>query len=187
MIVMGLDISTTSTGVSVFKNGELQSSFIIQPEGKLMVDRFVPMLKGIIETIWKNNPDVIGIEDTYVGVDGNTVKFLTRLQGAVIGWCFENGKQYHTFVPNVWRSHLGFIFFENGKMVKRDRMKKQSMEYVKTHFDMDCKDDEADAICIGLFTDKIISGEVSLVSKKSKKAKQTKKIEKKKGDNKNGR
>lgn len=177
MVVIGLDISTTSTGVAIFEDEVLKESYVIKPKGKLMADRFNPMLQGLMDCLHKFSPEVIGIEDTFVGKDGDTVKFLTRLQGAVIGWCFENKKTYYTFVPNVWRSHLNFKFIESGIRLKRDEMKKQSQDYVKEHFGISCDDDESDAICIGLFASKLVIGKESLEPKRIKK-KTVKKVKK---------
>lgn len=177
MKIIALDISTTSTGISIYENEELQNCFAICPVGKLMRDRFEPMARSLMNVIEREQPDVIGIEDTFMGVDADTNKFLTRLQGGVVGWSLLNNKRYYLFASSTWRSNLGFKLYENGKRIKREDLKNQSIDYVKEKFGIECNDDEADSVCIGLFTIGLEKGTFILsATKRKRKKKAIKKI-----------
>lgn len=91
-------------------------------------------------------PDIIYIEETYTSVNPQTTKVLTRLQGIVYAWCMNHECEFNTIRPSLWRKQLSFV---QGKGIKRNQLKEQSIQYVSDHYNLNVGDDEADAICIG--------------------------------------
>ena len=92
------------------------------------------------------NPNIVYIEETVVLRNAQTQRFLTRLQGVIYAWCINHGCEFNTIRPSNWRKQL---FFSQGKNVKRDQLKEQSVKYVLDNYNLNVGDDEADAICIG--------------------------------------
>lgn len=90
-------------------------------------------------------PNILYIEETYAAVNPQTTKVLTRLQGVVYAWCMNHECEFNTIRPTTWRKQLSF---SQGKNVKRDQLKEQSMKYVLDNYGLNVGDDEADAICI---------------------------------------
>ncbi len=70
---------------------------------------------------------------------------LTRLQGVVYAWCMNNNCEFNTLRPTQWRKRLNF---NQGKRVKRDKLKEQSVKYLFDNYKLNVSDDKADAICI---------------------------------------
>lgn len=111
-----------------------------------MDSRFEAMsqkLWGVLE-IYK--PNIVYIEETVVLRNAQTQRFLTRLQGIIYAWCMNHDCEFNTIRPTSWRSAIGMV---QGKNVKRDQLKEQSVKYVLDNYNLSIGDDEADAICIG--------------------------------------
>ena len=90
-------------------------------------------------------PNIVYVEETVVLRNAQTQRFLTRLQGVIYAWCINNGCEFNTIRPTSWRKQLSF---SQGKNVKRDQLKEQSIKYVQDNYRLSVGDDEADAICI---------------------------------------
>lgn len=91
-------------------------------------------------------PNILYMEETYAAINPQTTKVLTRLQGVVYAWCMNHGCEFNTIRPSLWRKQLNFT---QGKDVKRNQLKEQSIKYVLDNYGLKVGDDEADAICIG--------------------------------------
>lgn len=111
-----------------------------------MNDRFFDMSKVLWNTLEKYKPDVLYIEETVVLRNAQTQRFLTRLQGVVYAWCVNNDCEFNTIRPTSWRKLLDF---SQGKNIKRNQLKEQSIKYVLDKYNLTVNDDVADAICIG--------------------------------------
>ncbi len=176
--VIGIDASTTATGVSVFELEDKTFKYIAHdlfnsPEHKFtkknknisktaykalhsrekrefMEANVLFMMKEIGDILDKYEPDIIVMEDTYGQNDMMTLKMLSRIQGAVIDY----GRRFNTEIifkaPASWRKSVGIQQVEDGVRIKRKKLKELSKTLVKQKFDLDVTDDEADAICIGL-------------------------------------
>ena len=92
------------------------------------------------------SPNILYIEETYAAVNPQTTKILTRLQGVVYAWCMNHACEFNTICPSLWRKQLNFT---QGKGIKRNQVKAQSVKYVLDNYGLNVGDDEADAICIG--------------------------------------
>ena len=111
-----------------------------------MNNRFEKMSLGLINTLNRLKPDIIFIAETVVLRNAQTQRFLTRLQGVVYAWCITNNCKFNVIRPTVWRKLVGI---KQGKNIKREQLKQESIDYVKTKYNIDVNDDIADAICIG--------------------------------------
>lgn len=144
-----IDSSTNKSGVAYFYNGKYKAHHLLDcSEDKNMDSRFETMsqkLWGILD-IYK--PNIVYIEETVVLRNAQTQRFLTRLQGVVYAWCkcMNRECEFNTIRPTSWRKQLSF---SQGKNVKRDQLKEQSVKYVLDNYGLNVGDDEADAICIG--------------------------------------
>lgn len=58
----------------------------------------------------------------------------------------NHGCEFNTIRPTSWRSAIGMV---QGRNVKRNQLKEQSVKYVLDNYNLNVGDDEADAICIG--------------------------------------
>ena len=143
---MSIDGSTQKTGIAYFCNGKYVEHVLLDfSKDKNMENRFESMSKEIWKILDGYRPNIIYIEETYMANNPQTSKILTRLQGVVYAWCFNNNCEFNTIRPTSWRKQLNF---QQGKNVKREQLKKQSLQYVLDNYRLEVTDDEADAICI---------------------------------------
>ena len=141
-----IDGSTMKTGLAYFCNGKYKEHCLLDySKNKNMENRFESMSKSIWNMLDKYRPNIIYIEETYMANNAQTMKILTRLQGVVYAWCFNNKCEFNTIKPTQWRKQLGF---NQGKNIKREKLKEQSVEYVSDNYGIEVTDDESDAICI---------------------------------------
>lgn len=142
-----IDSSTKKTGLAYFQNGKYKTHKLLDYSKDKNIDsRFSTMAQEIWTMLNTYQPDIVYIEETYTARNPQTTKILTRLQGVVYSWCMNNGCEFNTIRPTQWRKQLSF---SQGRNVKRDQLKKQSIQYVLDNYSLSVSDDEADAICIG--------------------------------------
>lgn len=171
--LLSVDGSTTNTGVAVFKITKSGKTFqkckvITPPEKsefkykakdskkvkkekkqKAMEYRVDYMIHSLFVILQAEKIDHIIMEDAYCGTDPNTLKWLSRLQGAVIGFAIANDIDIIFKHPTKWRKELGMANSEGVKKLKREELKAMSVAYVKDKYGIDVTDDCADAICLG--------------------------------------
>jgi hypothetical protein len=71
----------------------------------------------------------------------------------ILGYCAAHKISTEILGPSQWRSALSF---KQGAKVKREELKKQSMDYVKKNFDIEgCTEDQSEAVCIGVAASKL--------------------------------
>lgn len=121
-----------------------------------MDSRFEEMSHELWTILEIYKPNIVYIEETVVLRNAQTQRFLTRLQGVIYAWCMNHGCEFNTIRPTSWRKQLSFL---QGKNIKRDQLKEQSVKYVFENYGLEVGDDVADAICIGNAAIKIFSGE----------------------------
>ena len=144
--LVSIDGSTKKTGISYFYNGSYVKHHLINYEKENNVEkRFELMSVGIWKILDDIKPNIIYIEETYMGNNAQTLKTLTRIQGIVYAWCMNNNCEFNTITPKEWRKILEF---KQAKDVGRKQLKLQSIEYVADKYGIAVSDDEADAICI---------------------------------------
>lgn len=158
--LIAIDGSTKKTGIAYFMCDKLICCDLLDfSKDKEMDSRFNIMSMGLWEILNKYKPDVIYMEETYTARNPQTTKFLTRLQGIVYSWCMNNNCEFHTIVPTQWRK---IVKFTQSKNIKRDQLKKQSVDYVWEHYKIQVGDDQADAVCIGDAAIEIMKNERNL-------------------------
>ena len=96
MIVLGLDVSSSSTGWSILKHGrfynrEGKDYGIIVPSKKLKPAEKLDYFRSHLCKVLRSVPDkvVIGIEDTFLRRNVNTLKILSRFAGVAMQSCWE--------------------------------------------------------------------------------------------------
>lgn len=142
-----IDGSTKKTAIAYFYNGKYKKHQLLDfSKDKNIFRRFESMAKNLWKLLDLYKPNIIYIEETYTSANPQTTKILTRLQGIVYAWCMNNQSSFNTIAPSQWRKQLKFI---QGKGIKRDHLKLQSIKYISDKYDFSVTDDEADAICIG--------------------------------------
>ena len=141
-----IDGSTQKTGIAYFCDGKYVEHVLLDfSKDKNMENRFESMSKAIWQKLDEYRPNIIYIEETYMANNPQTSKILTRLQGVIYAWCINNSCEFNTIRPTSWRKQLNF---QQGKNVKREQLKKQSLQYVLDNYGLEVTDDESDAICI---------------------------------------
>ena len=142
--VLALDQSTTLSGYAIFINQNLEKSGIFKPTGELF-ERIHKTKEYIRELIQDNNIEYVFIEDIQYQKNQKTYKILANLQGVIINLLVELNIQFEIISPSVWKSWNGI------KGRKREQQKENTKKKVKEIFERDFEEDEADAICIGLY------------------------------------
>lgn len=111
-----------------------------------MDSRFEQMSHELWTILEIYKPNIVYVEETVVLRNAQTQRFLTRLQGVIYAWCMNHECEFNTIRPTTWRKQLLFL---QGKNIKRDQLKEQSVKYVFDNYGLNVGDDESDAICIG--------------------------------------
>lgn len=147
--MVAVDSSTKKTGISLFVNGELEESKLIDLSSFKgdTEERINVMGANILLMLGKWNPAIVYIEEPK-GRGGNIelIRKLAEVLGIVRGWCIDNSAEYHEVKPSEWRAQLGF---KQGGGTKRTELKRESVEYVRDKYNVLVNDDVADSICIG--------------------------------------
>lgn len=82
MIYLGLDLSTVSTGYSVFNDSKLIEYGKIVSDLPDTMDRITEIVLRLEKIVQKHQPEVVTIEDVYYGQNYLMTKMLNRLAGA---------------------------------------------------------------------------------------------------------
>ena len=177
MKVIGIDQSSTGTGLSYFVNGKLKDYVLIKPEtnkgvSKIEVD-YSPHLTTItmpkdeygltllrisvivdeIEKILKcKKPDVVYFEEIFNAKNIAGFRSLARLQGFIAHSCWQLGIRYVIVEENKWINS----FATYGKEVKRPERKADIMKRMNDLYGLNIEiDDVSDAIAIGTYGSKV--------------------------------
>ncbi len=144
--ILSLDQSTSKTGYAIFENGELKKYGIVRPSKKINESNLISVFIKVIKKIEEVKPDLICIEDVYIkkGKTFNvqTHKTLSNLQGMLISYFILNQIEYKIIHPNTWKNKV----VGNKKLTKEE-----TQSFLKEKYQIDFKEDEADAVCIGLY------------------------------------
>lgn len=152
-----IDSASNKSGIAYFVNGTYKEHCLLDCSKQKNIDiRFEDMSKELWKILNKYKPNIVYIEETVVLRNAQTQRFLTRLQGVVYAWCINNDCEFNTIRPTSWRAAIGM---KQGRNVKRDQLKEQSVKYVLDKYGLNVTDDESDAICIGDAVIKLYSNE----------------------------
>lgn len=148
MRILSFDQATRVTGYALFVDTGLVNWGCIDcsklPEGD---ERINQMILKIYETIRAAKPDVVVFENVQLQTSPKTLMMLTRIQGAIMGYCLEHGIIWNIYMPTQWRKILGF---SQGKDTKRKELKKQAIEFACEAYNIQFKEDIAESVSIGL-------------------------------------
>jgi Holliday junction resolvasome RuvABC endonuclease subunit len=144
MNILSVDQSTSSSGFAIFQGKNLIQSGIYKPKGELY-NRIHQTKEYIRELIQDNNIKYVFIEDIQYQKNQKTYKILAGLQGVIVDLLVELNIPFEIVPPSKWKAwnQIG------GK--KREQQKENTKKKVKEIFGREAMEDEADAICIGLY------------------------------------
>lgn len=149
---LAIDPAINITGYAIFDNEELvaygvhKSSGSNTPIGKRLIEN----KEWLFNILYNWRPDSVCIEDIqyqkYAGVE--TFKMLAKLQGIIQAILEEQKLEYEFVYSTVWRKSCEV----KGK--SRIEKKKSTQFIVNEKYNVNCTEDEADAIGIGLYYSK---------------------------------
>ena len=159
--MIAIDASTKSTGVAIFKDGQLEQYNNIQDSNRNVLKR-IKFMTDEIEKVYQSTktrgggdgkiqivmeqviPD--NLNESKWSYNQATFKALFYLQAAVV-LMFDNYNLDVEFIgASQWRKICGI---DQTKYANRDILKARDVAFVKEKFGLDVNDDIADAICIG--------------------------------------
>lgn len=137
---MGIDASTTCTGIAIFKDEKLIYYTAIRPKGDNWRDRLFHEGPALSQIIQLYKPDIIYMEDVPLKASGGlkTLVILGGVQGFIYGIAASNGVPVHFVSPTVWRSKAK-LFDGTIEGKKRDILKKRAIEMANEKFGLNLK------------------------------------------------
>ena len=150
------DAATSVTGYAVYDNKVLVGYGTYKTTSTLEPVERINQVKNWLKAVLKEwEPDFVGIENIQLQKYGNkdtdvqvkTFQTLANLQGVLLDTIFEACIDSALVRPSEWRSLCGI---SDGDQ-HRDARKKAAQAKVKIWYDVQCSEDEADAICIGKY------------------------------------
>lgn len=146
MKVVGIDMSSQKTGISLLVDGKYVDHVLIDLyKIKDTDERIRKMMKAIKTQLNEYKPDMIVMEECLMTNNIKTVKILSYIAGTIISWADENNVIFKFLLPTAWRKRVGII---QGPKTKREVLKQEAMDMVKNKFKIEVTDDEAEAILI---------------------------------------
>ena len=148
MVLISLDQSTVVTGYAVFSGDQLVEHGVIDfhKEDDLSV-RAYRMWAAIDELLRDVKPDMLVYEGVSMQNNAQVLIKLGNLQGHITASAWKLGLPFVTYLPSKWRKILEF---QQGSKVKRSDLKKQALRFVEETYGVRVREDEAEAIAIGL-------------------------------------
>lgn len=147
--ILAFDQAANTSGWSVFDDLELVKFGKWTSTGTHSTEKIAKTKHWVANMIQTWKPDLIVFEDIQLqkseeGVEEVvTYKKLAHLQGVLKNYCYENGFIYKIVPPGTWRSYSSI----RGK--SRNDKKKNAQIKIKSLYDINVTQDEADAILIG--------------------------------------
>ena len=147
-VLVALDSSTRRTGYSVYYDGILMKSGCLVCDETNATIRRMHMMDKIDKLLSEERPEVICIELMCVRCNMASMRQLERIVGHVERYAFTHEIGYAELRPSEWRKAVCV----EGEKVPQERAaaKAWSVAKVKEVYGIDCNDDEADAILIGM-------------------------------------
>lgn len=150
MIVIGLDISTKSTGYSVWKDSTLVTSGCIAAASSNVYKRIKKITEGIQKIVQQYKPDVVYAEEPEPAFVKNNIgvyRKLTFAHGAIEMMLDQHDLKMTLCSSSHWRKQCGI---KTGRGIKREELKKLDVAAAATILRREpVNDDEADAVLIG--------------------------------------
>lgn len=154
--VLALDAATGITGYALYDNKNLACFGTFKSNADLPpIERIDQVKNWLIAALKEWQPDLVGLENIQLQKFGmqaqvKTFQTLANLQGVLLDTIFCEGIPYELVYPSEWRSYCAI----NDGDTHREAKKKQAQAKVHLWYNIDCTEDEADAICIGKYFNK---------------------------------
>lgn len=146
MLVCGIDGSTTSTGVSIMRDGKLEFYKLIDlHKEKDAMKRIQKMLLQICEILGRYELDAVYMEKSILKSNVDTVQKLANLAGGIMLYCAQNGIEFNHPLPPEWRKKIGI---KQSSKIKREVLKEQAILAVKNEYGINVNDDIAESVLI---------------------------------------
>ena len=144
-IMCGIDSSTTKTGISVFKNGNLEEYMLIDiSKEKKETVKIDKMSLEILSKLNTYNPQIVVAELTSMTRNAVTQRTLTMILGVIMSWCLQNNAEYVFLRASEWRK----LISDEKKPRKREELKQWAINTCKALYNIDVADDVAEAILV---------------------------------------
>lgn len=151
MRILSIDASTKATGVAILQDNELIYYNCITDNNHTTFQRIAHMQQEIENIYIKYKPDKIVMEEVLpkdVKNNQSVYKALIYLQAYIVICLYlKFKKEIQFYVSAHWRKLCGI---KTGAGIKRDQLKKASIQLVKNKYNINVNDDISDAICIGI-------------------------------------
>ena len=141
-LTLSLDISTTATGWAVFHGSDLVQSGVLKHKSKSFFERgrfMASELRAI------QSRSIVVEKNSVMGPNQQSMISIGIVTGIILGRLIAD----NVYFVNVstWRKYWQFSYKDRSKK----SMKLQAVAKVSDEFDLNVKDDEADAILIGSY------------------------------------
>lgn len=148
MRLIAMDQSTKKSGYAIFDDGQYVASGVLDlSKSKDDTDtRSFEMAKMIWNIIDIYKPNEMVIENVQQQTSPKTLIILARLAGMILGYAKAQNIETTILLPTEWRRVLGYT---QGPKVKREKLKQQSIDYIKERFGIERSEDECEALAIG--------------------------------------
>lgn len=148
MRLIALDQSTVVTGYAIFDNEVLVGHGVLDyhKESDLTVRAYL-MWQNIDSLLRDVQPDMLVYEGVALQNNAQVLIKLGNLQGHIMASAWILGIPFHSYLPTQWRKLLGF---RQGGGVKRADLKRQAANLVEETYGISVREDEAEAVAIGL-------------------------------------
>lgn len=154
MVVLGLDLSSKSTGVALLEDEKIIAYTTIKASSTDTIARIKKITEGLKDFVKKFSANyhinIIRLEEVRPdgGLNLQTYKTLMWVQASVAFMLHDLGYTNLDYIyPSSWRSTLGI---KQGRGIKRESLKEADIQFVKDKYNVTTDDDAADAICIAL-------------------------------------
>lgn len=159
MKILSIDQSTTRIGYCLWDNKNYVESGVfeisrptskkkIKTKNKNIDEEYQYVYKGfdfIVSLINKYEPNLIVMEEVFMGRNAAVLKKLGTLKGMVLGYCKALEINTSVVYPTTWKS---FIRVHS----EREKEKQDVLNYFKSLYKEDItEDDESDSIGIGYY------------------------------------
>jgi hypothetical protein len=154
-VILALDISSVSTGWSVFKDGKLyEKGKIDTSKIKKHGERLICFEKELKALYKKYKPTIFAAEDVFVGRSPKVHKILSLYHGIAYKLAFERLKDdplvlYEGEIRNIISEHFNVVLRKTG-----EKAKVLTFNFINAHYnlgyDFDSHNDITDAIAVGL-------------------------------------
>lgn len=137
--IMGLDLSTSSTGYSVFdKSGLVAYGKIKPPQDKNWRERIEIQALALGDIMRKYHPIRAYIEDVPLKPGAATIMKLGAMQGMILALCSQYNCKPTFLLPSDWRGELG-LYDGTRQGLQRDVLKQKAVQTVNDEFGIGLK------------------------------------------------